>query len=342
MTPVSEMRVLITGGTGSFGSRMVDHLLQNDCQRIHVLSRDEDKQDRMRHRLNDSRVRYFIGDIRDYDSVFRASRGITHVFHAAALKEVPSCEFFPMQAVKTNILGSRNVIDAAESNGVESVVCLSTDKAVYPINAMGQTKALMEKVAQAHGLEFPSAKTVVSIVRYGNVLFSRGSVVPLFIEQIKQGRKLTVTNPDMTRFLMTLDQSVDLVIYAFTHAEQGDLFVRKVPACTIGDLATAVCELFGVDSDFTIIGDRHGEKLSEQLATREELLRATDHGTYFSIKADKRNLNYAQYVSKGSTDVQRYEDYDSHTVQHLNVEQVKELLLTLPQVRAELDRWQGR
>lgn len=342
MNDLSKMRVLITGGTGSFGSRMVDHLLENGCSRIHVLSRDEDKQDRMRHRLNDDRVRYFIGDIREYDSVYRASYGITHIFHAAALKEVPSCEFFPIQAVKTNILGSRNVIDAAESQGVESVVCLSTDKAVYPINAMGQTKALMEKVAQAHGLERPDAKTVVSIVRYGNVLYSRGSVVPLFIRQIKEGKRLTVTNPNMTRFLMTLDQSVSLVLYAFSNAEQGDLFVRKVPACTIGDLATAISELFDADPSYAVIGDRHGEKLSEQLATREELMRATDHGDYFRVRADKRSLNYAQYFTQGKQQSQNYADYDSHTVPRMSVEEIKNMLLKLPQVREELNTWRAR
>ncbi|MDO5728660.1 MAG: SDR family NAD(P)-dependent oxidoreductase [Actinomycetaceae bacterium] len=339
MTSISDMTVLITGGTGSFGSRMVNHLLSQGCQRIHVLSRDEEKQDLMRHRLKDERVRYFLGDIRDYDSVNRAARDTTHIFHAAALKVVPSCEFFPMQAVRTNILGSRNVIDAAEANGVKSVVCLSTDKAVYPINAMGQSKALMEKVAQAHGLEFADAKTTVSIVRYGNVLYSRGSVVPLFIRQIKEGKKLTVTNPNMTRFLMTLDQSVDLVLYAFTNAEQGDLFVRKVPACTIGDLAIAVSELFGGDPDYTVIGDRHGEKLSEQLATREELMRSTDHGNYFRIRADKRDLNYAKFFTEGTATRTNYSDYDSHTVPRLNVEQVKELLLTLPEVQYELEHW---
>lgn len=340
-TDVRDMRVLITGGTGSFGSRMVDHLLARGCPRIHVLSRDEDKQDQMRHRLGDERVRYFIGDIRDYDSVRRACRGITQVFHAAALKEVPSCEFFPLQAVKTNVLGSRNVIDAAEAEGVKSVVCLSTDKAVYPINAMGQTKALMEKIAQAHGLENPDANTIVSIVRYGNVLYSRGSVVPLFIRQLKAGKKLTVTNPKMTRFLMTLDQSVDLVLYAFTHAEQGDLFVRKVPACTIGDLARAVSRIFGVDEDFVVIGDRHAEKLSEQLATREELMRATDHDTYFRVPADKRDLNYRQYFTEGNRASQNYDDYDSHTVKLLDVDQVKAMLETLPEVQAELADWKA-
>jgi UDP-N-acetylglucosamine 4,6-dehydratase len=331
--------VLITGGTGSFGHRMVRHLLDAGASRIHVLSRDEAKQDQMRHDLGDDRIRYFIGDVRDYDSVVAATRGVSHVFHAAALKQVPSAEFFPMQAVKTNVIGSQNVIRAAESEGVESVVCLSTDKAVYPVNAMGMTKALMEKVAQAHGLENPNARTTVSCVRYGNVLYSRGSVVPLFISQLKQGKPITVTDPNMTRFMMSLDQSVDLVTYAFTHAEQGDLFIRKVRACTVGDLATAVSELFGRSVDLNIIGTRHGEKLSEQLATREELARAIDHDTYFRVTADKRQLNYKAFFEQGQKEVSVYDDYDSHTSSRMNVDETKELLLSLPEVRRELEAW---
>lgn len=337
-TPVPEA-VLITGGTGSFGHRMVDHLLERGCQRIHVLSRDEAKQDLMRHELPDAPIRYYIGDVRDLDSVRGAMRGITHVFHAAALKQVPSAEFFPMQAVQTNVLGSRNVLHAAEEAGVASVVCLSTDKAVYPVNAMGMTKALMEKVAQAHSLSNPEAKTTVSCVRYGNVLYSRGSVVPLFISQLRAGQPITVTDPEMTRFMMTLDQSVDLVDYAFSHAEQGDLFIRKVPASTVGDLARAVCELFGVDPDIRVIGTRHGEKLSEQLATREELMRAHDHGTYFRVLADQRQLNYDQYENVGSGTLTSFGDYDSHTSERLDVAGVKELLLTLPEIRAALETW---
>lgn len=331
--------VLITGGTGSFGHRMVRHMLDAGCERIHVLSRDEAKQDAMRHELGDDRIRYFIGDVRDYESVVPAVRGISHAFHAAALKQVPSAEFFPMQAVKTNVQGSQNVIRAAEKAGVQSVVCLSTDKAVYPVNAMGMTKALMEKVAQAHGLENPNAETTVSCVRYGNVLYSRGSVVPLFINQLKLNRPITVTDPNMTRFMMSLDQSVDLVSYAFENAQQGDLFIRKVPACTIGDLATAVCELFDRPAEVKVIGTRHGEKLSEQLATREELARADDHGTYFRVAADNRQLNYKSFFEEGQKSVSTYDDYDSHTASRMSVEDTKNLLLTLPEVRAELERW---
>lgn len=331
--------VLITGGTGSFGHRMVRYLLDQGSERVHVLSRDEAKQDQMRHDLGDNRIRYFLGDVRDYDSIRAAMQGVTHVFHAAALKQVPSAEFFPMQAVKTNVRGSENVIKAAEEVGVESVVCLSTDKAVYPVNAMGMTKALMEKVAQAHGLENPQAKTVVSCVRYGNVLYSRGSVVPLFINQLKTGKKITVTDPDMTRFMMSLDQSVDLVHYAMNNAEQGDLFIRKVPSCTIGNLASAVCELFDREPDMNIIGTRHGEKLSEQLATREELARAVDHGDYFRVTADKRQLDYTPFFEEGSKTVNAYADYDSHTARHMDVEETKKLLLSLPEIQRERKIW---
>lgn len=328
--------VLITGGTGSFGHRMVQYLLDRGSERIHVLSRDEAKQDQMRHELGDGRVRYFLGDVRDSDSIRAAMKNVTHVFHAAALKQVPSAEFFPMQAVKTNVMGSENVVKAAEQSGIESVVCLSTDKAVYPVNAMGMTKALMEKVAQSHGLENSNARTVVSCVRYGNVLYSRGSVVPLFIKQLKAGKPITVTDPNMTRFMMSLDQSVDLVRYAMTNAEQGDLFIRKVDACTIGDLATAVCELFEKDPEINIIGTRHGEKQSEQLATREELARAVDHGSYFRVKADKRQLDYSQFFEEGSEKVTAYGDYDSHTASRLSVAETKDMLLRLPEVQAEL------
>ncbi|MEU3846131.1 SDR family NAD(P)-dependent oxidoreductase [Micrococcus terreus] len=331
--------VLITGGTGSFGHRMVRHLLDRGCERIHVLSRDEAKQDQMRHELGDRRVRYFLGDVRDLDSIRAAVQNISHVFHAAALKQVPSAEFFPMQAVKTNVNGSENVIKAAEAAGVESVVCLSTDKAVYPVNAMGMTKALMEKVAQAHGLENPQANAVVACVRYGNVLYSRGSVVPLFINQLKADRPITVTDPDMTRFMMSLDQSVDLVQYALTNAEQGDLFIRKVPSCTIGNLAKAVCEIFQREPEINIIGTRHGEKQSEQLATREELARAVDHGSYFRVTADKRQLDYTPFYEEGSRTVSAYEDYDSHTARHMTIEETKELLLDLPEVQTELRAW---
>lgn len=338
----AEMDVLITGGTGSFGRTMVSHLLTGGVKRVRVLSRDEAKQDAMRHEIPDSRVKYYLGDVRDLDSVIAAARGASHVFHAAALKQVPSAEFFPMQAVQTNVLGSANVLKAAASAGVGSVVCLSTDKAVYPINAMGITKALMEKVAQAHGLENPDSPTTVSCVRYGNVMYSRGSVIPLFINQIKAGKAVTVTDPDMTRFMMSLAQSVDLVEYAFSNAEQGDLFIRKADACTVADLATAVSELFGVEPRIEVIGTRHGEKLYESLATREELVRAEDRGDYFRIPADSRDLNYKPFFEQGNVSVATATDYDSHSANRLDLDGVKQLLLTLPEVRRELDLWSAK
>jgi Predicted nucleoside-diphosphate sugar epimerases len=297
----SGKRVLITGGTGSFGHTVAQKLLQYDIGEVRVLSRDEAKQDHMRHELNDSRARFYVGDIRDYLSVERAAKDVDYIFHAAALKQVPSCEFFPMEAVKTNVIGSENVVRAAEFTGVRSLVCLSTDKAVYPVNAMGMSKAMMEKVAQSHGLNNPHAGTVVSCVRYGNVMYSRGSVIPLFIQQLKAGGQLTVTNPDMTRFMMSLQQSVDLVEFAFTNAVQGDLFIRKAPSCTVGDLARAIGNLFRVKADIQVIGTRHAEKLSESLASREELARAQDMGDYFRIAADNRDLNYSVYFEEGDT-----------------------------------------
>ncbi|WP_158862993.1 SDR family NAD(P)-dependent oxidoreductase [Leifsonia sp. AG29] len=332
----ADRRVLITGGTGSFGHTVAKKLLSRDVTEIRIFSRDEAKQDLMRHELNDSRVRFYVGDVRDYESVERATKDVDFVFHAAALKQVPSCEFFPMEAVKTNVIGSENVVRASERSGVKSLVCLSTDKAVYPVNAMGMSKAMMEKVAQSHGLNNPHADTIVSCVRYGNVMYSRGSVIPLFIRQLKAGGPLTVTNPDMTRFMMSLADSVDLVEYAFQNAGQGDLFIRKAPACTIGDLAIAVSNLFGVEPRIDVIGTRHAEKVSEVLASREELARASDQGDYFQISADKRDLNYKVYFEEGDKKVARFDDYDSHNTTRLSVEEVEELLLTLPEVRDEL------
>ncbi len=290
----------------------------------------------MRNELADSRLRFYVGDIRDYLSVERAIRDVDFVFHAAALKQVPSCEFFPMEAVKTNVLGSENVVRAADRAGVKSVVCLSTDKAVYPVNAMGMSKAMMEKVAQSYGLNNPNAETTVSCVRYGNVMYSRGSVIPLFIRQLKAGKNLTVTNPDMTRFMMSLADSVDLVEYAFHNALQGDLFIRKAEACTMGDLAQALILLFQSSARVEVIGTRHAEKLSEALASREELARAQDMGDYFRIHADNRDLNYSIYVEQGDLAQAQYEDYDSHTVSRMSLREVQALLLTLPGVRAEL------
>lgn len=336
MTTYDGRRVLITGGTGSFGHTLARTLLEGDVDEIRVLSRDEAKQDLMRHELDDERVRFYVGDVRDFESVERAMREVDYVFHAAALKQVPSCEFFPMEAVKTNVVGSENVVRAAEAAGVDSLVCLSTDKAVYPVNAMGMSKAMMEKVAQSHGLNNPRARTTVSCVRYGNVMYSRGSVIPLFIRQLKAGGTLTVTNPEMTRFMMSLADSVDLVEFAFQHAEQGDLFIRKAPACTIGDLATALARLFRVEPRIEVIGTRHAEKVSEMLATREELARASDHGDYFRIAADKRNLNYRAYFEEGDPAQSRYDDYDSHTTDRLTVAEIEEMLRGLPEIRHEL------
>ncbi|WP_434743548.1 polysaccharide biosynthesis protein [Micromonospora sp. SH-82] len=329
-------RVLITGGTGSFGQTMVRRLLDGDVGEVRVLSRDEAKQDEMRRRLGDERVRYLIGDVRDPDSVRLATRDVDFVFHAAALKQVPSCEFFPLEAVRTNVLGSANVIEAAERNGVGSVVVLSTDKAVYPVNAMGISKALMEKVAQAHARNNPRSATVVSCVRYGNVMYSRGSVIPLFVEQVKAGRAPTVTNPAMTRFLMSLTESVELVEHAFQHARPGDVFVRKAVACTIGDLAEAVCRIFDVPSKIEMIGVRHGEKQDETLASREELAQAEDFGDFFRVPVDARDLNYAVYTSEGEFRESLPEDFNSANAPRLDVPGIMELLLDLPEIRAEL------
>lgn len=329
-------RILITGGTGSFGHTVAEKLLLRGVDQVRILSRDEAKQDLMRHEIADPRLRFYVGDIRDFQSVERAMRDVDFVFHAAALKQVPSCEFFPMEAVKTNVIGSENVVRAADHAGVQSVVCLSTDKAVYPVNAMGMSKAMMEKVAQSHGLNNPDAETTVSCVRYGNVMYSRGSVIPLFIRQLRSGKDLTVTNPDMTRFMMSLADSVDLVEFAFHNAKQGDLFIRKAKACTVGDLAQAVINLFRATLRVEVIGTRHAEKLSEALASREELARAQDMGGYFRIQADNRDLNYSVYVEQGDIAQIQYADYDSHTVDRMGLSEVEQLLLTLPEVRAEL------
>ena len=334
---VTGATVLVTGGTGSFGSTMVRRLLMHDVAEVRILSRDEAKQDDMRRELGDPRAKFYLGDIRDYGSVADAMRRVSLVFHAAALKQVPSCEFFPAQAVRTNVTGSANVIDAAAACGVRSVVCLSTDKAVYPINAMGMTKALMEKTAQAFARNNPESSTIVSIVRYGNVLYSRGSVIPLFIEQIKAGRPLTVTDPRMTRFLMSLNESVELVEYAFANAKPGDLFVRKVPACTVQDLALAVANVFGVEPNIAIIGTRHGEKLYETLLSREEMASAEDHGPYFRVPLDTRSLNYGLYFEEGDQRRAEVDDYTSHNAQRLGVDAVSELLSSLPEI-AHSDR----
>lgn len=328
-------RVLITGGTGSFGRTMVTHLLHDDVEQIHILSRDEAKQDEMRQGLSDSRVKFFIGDVRDRHSVDAAMADTDFVFHAAALKQVPSCEFFPDQAVKTNVVGSQNVIESAHVHGVRSVVCLSTDKAVYPVNAMGMSKALMEKTAQAFARNNPSSRTTVSVTRYGNVMYSRGSVIPLFVRQIQEGKPQTITEPQMTRFLMSLEDSVDLVKHAFFHAEAGDLFVKKAPACTVDTLARAVAALMGIDEpDIRRIGIRHGEKMYETLLSPEEMVKATDQGDYFRVPLDARSLDYSKYVEDGENEIAQAQTFDSDNTEQLDLEQAKALIADLPEMRA--------
>lgn len=326
--------VTITGGTGSFGSTMVRHLLTRGVNALHVLSRDETKQDEMRKRFSDSRLKFFLGDVRDYDSVAGALVDTDFVFHAAALKQVPSCEFFPQQAVKTNVFGSHNVIEAAAAAGVRSLVCLSTDKAVYPVNAMGMSKALMERTAQAFARSHPNSKMTVAVTRYGNVMYSRGSVIPLFVKQIQAGEPLTLTEPQMTRFLMSLQGAVDLVEHAFTHAEPGDLFVRKAAASTLEVLARAVASLLGVeDPDLELIGTRHGEKLHETLLSREEMVKAEENGEYFRVPLDARTLQYELYYEQGEPRKAEFNDYTSENTEQLSVEETRALLLELPDVQ---------
>lgn len=338
---LSGETLLITGGTGSFGHTVLEHFLDTDIAEIRVFSRDEKKQDDMRHQLqlehpeNAGKVRFFIGDVRDERSVADAMHGVDCVFHAAALKEVPSCEFFPMEATRTNVQGTDNVLHAAVHAGVRSVVCLSTDKAAYPINAMGISKAMMEKVAQAYA-RTAAGRTTISLTRYGNVMCSRGSVIPLFIDQIHAGQPITITNPDMTRYLMNLDEAVDLVRFAFEHAEPGDLFVQKADSSTIGDLARGVQRLFG-DTGTRIIGTRHGEKLYETLVTREEWLRAEDMGDYYRISADSRDLNYDKFVVKGNVATEAGEAYTSHNSNLLDVDGVVAKLMTTRYVQDALE-----
>jgi UDP-glucose 4-epimerase len=334
---VKDSTVVITGGTGSFGSTMAKHLLSQSVGEVRIFSRDEAKQDAMRHAIADPRVRFFLGDTRDPESVERVVRGSDLIFHAAALKQVPSAEFFPLEAVKTNINGSANVLRSAIENGVKGVVCLSTDKAVYPINAMGMSKALMEKTAQAFARDYSDSDTTVAITRYGNVMYSRGSVIPLFISQIRSGKPITITDPTMTRFLMSLAESVDLVEYAFDKAETGDLYVRKAPASTIDVLAKALVELFGgSDNEIQTIGFRHGEKLYESLLSTEERAKAEDLGDYFRVPLDSRDLNYSEYFEEGEPRQADLEAYTSHNTKRLDIEGVKTLLLTIPEVRQEL------
>lgn len=328
--------LLITGGTGSFGNAVLERFLSTDVGEIRIFSRDEKKQEDMRIAFNNPKLKFHIGDVREYQSVFEALRGVDFVFHAAALKQVPSCEFYPMEAVRTNVLGAENVMNAALANGVSRVVVLSTDKAVYPVNAMGISKAMMEKLMVAKSRSRTSSETVFCATRYGNVMGSRGSVIPLFIQQLRAGKQLTVTDPSMTRFLMSLEDSVDLVIHAFSNAEQGDIFVQKAPASTIGDLAAAVSELLAVSRPIKIIGTRHGEKLFESLLSREEMARADKMERYFRVPSDDRDLNYDKYFVEGETAVSALEDYTSHNTTQLSVHDIKELLLTLPFIREAL------
>ncbi len=338
---LSAATVLITGGTGTFGTTMTRRLLASECGQVRILSRDESKQDAMRRRFPDDRLRFYLGDVRDPMSVERAMRGVDYVFHAAALKQVPSCEFFPLEAVRTNVLGSANVIESARTNAVRTVVCLSTDKAVYPINAMGMSKALMEKVAQAFARSVTPSDTVVCTVRYGNVLCSRGSVVPLFVELLRQGLPLTITNPRMTRFLMSIEDAVRLVEHAFTHAVCGDLFVWKAPASSIATIAKALGILFRVDPVIQIIGTRHGEKLYETLMAREEAGRAEDQGNYFRIPVDDRGLNYQLYFERGDRHAEQAREYSSHNAEQLDEDAVAKILEQTPEIRAELDAMPG-
>lgn len=334
MQQFADRIVLITGGTGSFGNAATERFLAAGVREVRILSRDEFKQDEMRRRFGDRRVSFYLGDVRDRAGVDTAMRGVDFVFHAAALKQVPSCEFFPMQAVMTNILGSNNVIESAIAHGVERVVCLGTDKAAYPINVMGMTKALMEKLAQAPARLGGPSSTVVATVRYGNVLASRGSVIPLFLSQIEAGGPITITEPSMTRFLLPLPHAIDLVLFAMEHARPGDLFIRKAPASTIGDLSAALQRISGRETEERIIGIRHGEKVFETLATDEELARSEDLGDYFRVAVDERDLNYSSYFTEGGRLGAASDDYTSHNTQRLSVDETIEVLLTLPEVRA--------
>ena len=334
---IKNKTLLITGGTGSFGNAVLNRFLKTDhFSEIRIFSRDEKKQDDMRIRLKNNKLKFYIGDVRDYNSIEKAMRGVDYVFHAAALKQVPSCEFFPIEATKTNVFGTQNVIDAAEQNKVSKLICLSTDKAAYPINAMGISKALMEKVAVAAARN--SNNTIVCLTRYGNVMASRGSVIPLFLNQIRNNETITITDPKMTRFLMSLDEAVELVLFAFEHGNQGDLFVNKAPAGTIGDLAQALKELCNADNEVKVIGTRHGEKLYETLCTREEMVKAEDMDAFYRIPADNRDLNYARYFSEGEEDVAEIEDYHSHNTEQQDVEGMKKLLLELDVVKEVLNQ----
>ncbi|MBB2961770.1 polysaccharide biosynthesis protein [Methylobacterium sp. R2-1] len=332
----SGKTLLITGGTGSFGNAVIQRFLATDIGQIRVFSRDEKKQEDMRILLRDPRVRFFIGDVREYNSIAQAVKGVDYIFHAAALKQVPSCEFYPMEAVRTNILGAENTLNAAVDNGVERMVVLSTDKAVYPINAMGLSKAMMEKLTIAKSRILQKGDTILCATRYGNVMASRGSVIPLFVNQIKDGRDLTITDPTMTRFLMSLEDSVDLVLFAYQRGRQGDIFVQKAPACTVQDLAAALLTIFEAKNEIRIIGTRHGEKLYESLVSREEMARAEDMDGFYRIPADDRDLSYSKFFTSGETAISAAEDYTSHNTQRMNQQQVIDLLLKLDYIQEAL------
>lgn len=329
--------LMITGGTGSFGNAVLKRFLSTEVEEVRIFSRDEKKQEEMRISLNNPKLKFYIGDIRDYDSIYQACKGVDYIFHAAALKQVPSCEFYPLEALRTNVLGSENLMNAAIARNVSRVVMLSTDKAVYPINAMGISKAMAEKLMIAKARMQFKGDTVLCATRYGNVMASRGSVIPLFISQIKQGKPLTITDPNMTRFLMSLEDSVDLVLHAFEHGRQGDIFVQKAPSSTVADLAQALKELFKIDANIQIIGTRHGEKLFESLISREEMAKAQDMGRYYRIPADNRDLNYANYFYEGEQSISQLDDYTSHNTDRLNVAEVKKLLNTLDYVKENLN-----
>jgi UDP-N-acetylglucosamine 4,6-dehydratase len=336
MSMLQGKTLLVTGGTGSFGNAVINRFLDSDIKEIRVFSRDEKKQEDMRLSMNNDRLKFYIGDVREYGSIRDALHKVDLVFHAAALKQVPSCEFYPMEAVRTNVLGAENVLNAALEQNVGRLVVLSTDKAVYPINAMGISKAMMEKITVAKARNLTREDTVLSATRYGNVMASRGSVIPLFIKQIKEGKDLTVTDPNMTRFMMSLPESVELVLHAWENAEQGDLFVMKAPACTVRVLAEALMQIFGVKRDIKVIGTRHGEKLYESLVSREEMVRAEDLGRFYRIPADARDLNYSKFVSSGEKDISSAEDFTSHNAYRMDVEETVQLLLKLDYVQREL------
>ena len=333
--------LLITGGTGSFGNAVLNRFINTEIKEIRIFSRDEKKQDDMRRELNNDKVKFHIGDVRDYNSLFKTLKGVDYVFHAAALKQVPSCEFYPMEAIKTNILGTENLLNAAIENKVKKVIVLSTDKAVYPINAMGMSKAMLEKVMVATSRNVNGDETVLCGTRYGNVMASRGSVIPLFTQQIIEGLPITVTDPNMTRFMMSLENAIDLVLYAFLNARQGDIFVQKAPASTILELASALKDIFNANNEIKIIGTRHGEKLYEALLTREEMAIAEDLGDYYRIPADNRELNYEKYISCGKSISSHFKDYNSHSTRRLTYEELKKLLLSLEFIQKELKKFKG-